>query len=228
MFKQIKEWAEEKQELRTRRELERDERLRELFERDPIADQTKWSPLVSGGANFKTRELVQTQPDRLSFKATGSSKLFTAFFVGLSLVTVLGGLAVEEGSILLIIGSIFLIASIFLFRHSTQPIVFDQTLGLHWKGTLHPRDSAESASGATRFFDIHAIQIISELVRSSSSSSTSSRSRRETRYYYSYELNLVLKDGSRVNVIDHGDRQAVRADAAQVGAFIGVPVWDAT
>ena len=222
MFNQIREWVEDQQELMARREIERNGRLREIFESDPVADQTEWSPLVPGGANFKTRELVQTQPDQLVFKATGSAKLFSALFIALSAIVFAAGWIVGSEPMLLIIGVVFLAASILLFRQSTRLVVFDRTLGLHWRGSQQPLDSSES--DATRLHDVHSVQVISERVRSSSSS----RSRRRHRSYYSYELNLVLKDGSRVNVIDHGDRRAVRSDAAQVAAFIGVPFWDAT
>ena len=38
--------------------------------------------------------------------------------------------------------------------------------------------------------------------------------------------NLVLADGSRVNVVDHGDLGQVRADAAMLAEFLSVPLWD--
>ena len=42
----------------------------------------------------------------------------------------------------------------------------------------------------------------------------------------SYELNLVLQDGERLNVVDHGSFDVLREDAAKLGEFLGVPVWD--
>jgi hypothetical protein len=44
----------------------------------------------------------------------------------------------------------------------------------------------------------------------------------------SYELNLVLKDGSRLNAIDHGNQQALRADSQTIATFINKPLWDAS
>jgi hypothetical protein len=41
----------------------------------------------------------------------------------------------------------------------------------------------------------------------------------------SYELNLVLKDGRRINVVDHGGADKIRTDAATLADFLGVPVW---
>ncbi len=45
--------------------------------------------------------------------------------------------------------------------------------------------------------------------------------------YYSYELNLVLNDGSRINVVDHGNLKRLRSDTQTLSQFLGKPVWDA-
>ncbi len=62
---------------------------------------------------------------------------------------------------------------------------------------------------------MHALQLISEYVSGKSS-------------YYSYELNLVLDDGSRINVVDHGNLAAIREDAGKLALFLAKPLWDAT
>jgi hypothetical protein len=62
--------------------------------------------------------------------------------------------------------------------------------------------------------DIHAIQLLSEYVRRSKSS------------YYSYELNLVLNDGKRLIVVDHGNLTRLQEDAKKLLEFLGKPVWD--
>ena len=75
--------------------------------------------------------------------------------------------------------------------------------------------------------DVYAIQLIKEYVRDNSGSKPGTVSYAGP--YYSYELNLVLKDGERMNVVDHGDLQRIRADAIRLGGFLGsLPVWDAT
>jgi hypothetical protein len=68
----------------------------------------------------------------------------------------------------------------------------------------------------TALGEIHALQLISEHCTSDNSS------------YYSYELNLVLADGRRINVVDHGNRATLYSDADSLAAFLGVPIWDAT
>ncbi|MGD9320846.1 MAG: hypothetical protein PVH99_12810, partial [Desulfobacteraceae bacterium] len=47
------------------------------------------------------------------------------------------------------------------------------------------------------------------------------------RSYYSYELNLVLRDSKRTNVMDHGDYEKLREDAQTLSQFLEKPVWDA-
>ena len=61
---------------------------------------------------------------------------------------------------------------------------------------------------------VYALQLIREYVKGSESN------------YYSYELNLVLRDGQRLNVVDHGDGRRLRRDAERLAQFLGVRVWD--
>ena len=100
----------------------------------------------------------------------------------------------------------------------TAPIVFDKLSAHFWKGRKSPQDVGDvrSLKHAAEFSQIHALQILAEYVRGNKSS------------YYSYELNLVLKDGARINVVDHGSQNRLREDAKTLSVFLGKPVWDAT
>jgi hypothetical protein len=48
--------------------------------------------------------------------------------------------------------------------------------------------------------------------------------------YVSYELNIVLKTGERINLIDHGDIVSIRKNAKEIVQFTNrvMPIWDAT
>ena len=63
--------------------------------------------------------------------------------------------------------------------------------------------------------DVEAIQLIRETVQGDKSA------------YYSYELNLVSRDGSRLNVTDHGSLRLIREDAGELARYLNRPVWDA-
>jgi len=77
----------------------------------------------------------------------------------------------------------------------------------------------------TRFIslqDIYALQLLSEYV----DSCDRYFSNNNTGPYTSYEINLVLKSGDRVNVVDHGDGFQILADAQKLSQFLKVPVWN--
>jgi len=73
-----------------------------------------------------------------------------------------------------------------------------------------------SGEDAVALDQIHAIQIVSELCPSGGLP------------FWSYELNLVLDDGDRLNVVDHAGLPQIREDAETLAEWLGVPVWDAT
>lgn len=60
-----------------------------------------------------------------------------------------------------------------------------------------------------------ALQIIGEVVHGKDSK------------YNSFELNLVLDDVNRVNVVDHGNLKGVIADTETLGDFLNLPIWTA-
>jgi len=195
---------------------------------DPLALQTDWMPLKGGGSNFRTHNLVSENYNRTAFKASLGAKAFSSVFilVGLGLPSFQiysvfqNGSALFEGDFLplLLFGSIFSVAGALLFYSYAKPVVFDKTNGFFWKGWKAPDiTSVENPDKhSARLSSIHAIQIISEYVRGDKKS------------YYSYELNLILKNGSRLNVIDHGDIYKIRDDANVLSQFLGKPVWDST
>ena len=46
------------------------------------------------------------------------------------------------------------------------------------------------------------------------------------RQYHSYELNLVLRTGERITIMDQADEEAIKEDGKQVAQFLGVQLWD--
>lgn len=193
---------------------------------DPVAMQTEWKPLKGGGSNLKTHKLVEVNYHRLEFQATIFARIFFIIFIIIGIGVVLffsmnvidwNDISVSfELIIPIVFGSIFtLVGSIMLYM-GTAPIVFDKTNGYFWKGRKEPVQTYDQSMKklSAPLSDIHALQIISEHVSSSKSS------------YFSYELNLILRDGNRINVIDHGKLESVRTDAQRLATFLGLPVWD--
>ena len=111
--------------------------------------------------------------------------------------------------IIKIFGGVFMTVGGAIYKRFNKPIVFDRGEGLFWKGKKTDSINLEN---------IHAIQLIRECVAGDSESPS----------FYSYELNLVLDDGERRNVIDQGGQGRVVKYAEQLGQFLDVRVWDAT
>lgn len=198
---------------------------------DPVADKTAWGPLKSGGASFCTRHLVEVGPHRLEFRATLGAQLFYLIFAVMGLATVIifpfGMASSGEGGVVILfpilIGLVFVAVGGGMYYFGTMPVVFDRGTGHYWRGRTPP-DLMPDRNAATNWVDlkdIHALQLLSEWCRSSSSNGGGSS-------YYSYELNLVLRSGDRINVVDHGKIRRLRTDAERLSRFLDVPIWDAT
>jgi hypothetical protein len=194
---------------------------------DPIAEKTQWSPAKGGGANFKTHKLVKVDYSRIEFRSSVGAKLFYLIFllVGLGVMIGVSVSKISDGTfgfnwetfLMLAFGSIFAGVGGGLLYYGSAPVVFDKKVGYFWKGRKSPREvfNKSSIKHLAKLEDVHAIQLISEFVRGNKSS------------YHSYELNLVLKDASRINVIDHGNIKSIRENAEMLSAFLEKPVWDA-
>jgi hypothetical protein len=193
---------------------------------DPLVQEVQWTPQASGGANFRTHRLVLVNPNRLQYRPTFGAILFGGLFLlfgGGAVALGLHGLLsqaehIDWGLLFPVgIGAIFILVGLFLALHFCKPITFDLDTGYFWKGRRNPALllPAEQDTFGTKLKDVHALQLIRERCTSKNSS------------YYSYELNLVLHDGSRVNVIDHGKLDAIRDEARRIADLLGVDVWDA-
>lgn len=194
---------------------------------DPIAAKTEWSPAKGGGANFKTHNLVNVDYSRIEFRSSVGAKLFYLVFllVGLGVMISISVSKISDGTfglnaetlLMLAFGLVFASVGGGLLYYGSAPVVFDKKAGYFWKGRKSPREvfNKSSIKHLAKLEDVHAIQLISEYVRGNKSS------------YHSYELNLVLKDASRINVIDHGNKKSIRENAETLSAFLDKPIWDA-
>jgi hypothetical protein len=193
---------------------------------DPTAMQTGWTPARGGPSPDK---LIQVSALRLEFRASLRAKLaLILFFIlgGLGMMAIgfsaykvsSGGLSFDENLVMpILIGLIFSFAGSYMLYCSTAPVVFDKRNGLFWKGRKAPDEvrDQKSIKCCVKLEDIHALQLISWF------DTGSKRSR------YRYELNLVLKDGKRINLVLDDKKNKVRDDASAISDFLEKPVWDA-
>ena len=193
----------------------------------PIAQKTGWHPLKGGGTNFQTHRLDSSNPDKLVFNATLGAKLFSGLFAVIGLfglvipVVIFFTSGMQDWSMLLFalfFGGIFLAVGLFMLYLFALPRVFDTFYGCYYQGWKRPQHimgmGATKKHAITHLNEVEAIQVLRERIRSKNGS------------YNSYEINLVLQDASRVNVIDHGNHQGVIEDAETLAQTLGVPLWD--
>ena len=173
-----------------------------------IAFKTSWEPLVGGGTNFCTHRAQKNASlmgDVVVFKTAIQAYLFAISFVAFGAMFAIAGAAGEFEDEIGLMGLGFLAFGCW------------ELWSLRRKESRFDRYSNELAQGKKSFDlkNIEAIQLIREYVRGNESS------------YYSYELNLICSDGSRINIVDHGALRKLREDAALLAEYLSVPVWDA-
>jgi len=195
---------------------------------DPRALETQWIPAAPGGANFGTHRLIQVSANRVEFALTLAGKCFFLLFLlsglGVLLLQVNRiriGTADPSGKdfwIPLLAGLAFAVIGAGLYWFGATPRVFDRTRGAFWRSRREPSlmEGIRRTKTSVPLDSIHALQLLAEYVSGDKSS------------YYSYELNLVLDDASRINVVDHGNLERLRGDARSLAQFLDIPLWDAT
>jgi|GEM_PF-2228530 len=192
---------------------------------EPLAKRVIWSPMKSEGANFQAYDLAEDSHYRLVFKASTYAIIFYWFFIliGLAYALIAAGVDLTspqldtefEFSFHTIVGMCFVGAGLVLFYKGTIPFVFDKSRGWYWKDRKSPTAVVDKSSLQEfgKINDIIAVQLIPKLVEDSEGD------------YYSFEVNLVLKDCSRVHVIDHGSKDAIEKQANKLSSFLDIPLW---
>lgn len=190
---------------------------------EQLLEGLDWSPLVGGGANFKTRKLVRSSNFQLKVRASGPMTLIALGMVAAGVGTpaaVVYFWGAPDSAAFFLAAPIFGGFGIYTLVKAGRDGVFDKRTGWYWKGRSHLNspDDIRQQKDATRLSDILGVQLIAELVRDSGSGTQPSST------YYSYEINLVTRDRGRINVMDHGNPDAVAKDAHAIADFLNVPV----
>lgn len=191
-----------------------------------LAANTDWQPLQEGGTNFKTTELIQLASHRLQTKPAKAQQIFAGVFIFCGLVSMffilrhIMATATFSWSMLIPVPFSLLFSGIGMAAlYYPRPRIFDKHIGWFWCGSpkLFQSSEIQPLACACQLSQIVALQLIGEHISSTDSDGRSSS-------YRSYELNLVLKDGSRLNVMNHGNKDSIEADASTLAEYLGVPI----
>ncbi len=181
---------------------------------DSIAQKTKWTPLNRHVANFITRKLIKKSFNQMQFEATLELKIFCllpavfGIFIGMAFS--------DSFNIVIFITCIILIlAGLLLYFFNTKPIIFDKNKGYAWKGKIEDYPYQIMKNNKIKCIILNQVYAI-QLLRSSAE------------WVVSYEINLILKDGNRYDIIGHNDLKAIKEDAEKLSNFLQIPIWDIT
>ncbi len=170
-------------------------------------------PLVPGGVTFQSMHLVFRQ-DSITVKATWKLHLGYILFMAIGTGIFCIGLFSSEGLVwpALIMGALFasvaLLSSLAMILKKTFPL-FDMVDGM-----FYPKGFTRDGSGIS-LKQLDHLEILKERCHTKNSS------------YDSYELNVVLKDNSRYNILDHGNAKRLWEDAKGLAEKLSLQLVDA-
>ena len=122
----------------------------------------------------------------------------------------------SSGNFPFALGPLLFAAGFYLLYYKAAPIVFDKGSGLFvigWKRAGRVPDR-ENPKNVIDLDSVYALQLISKIIY------------RKTPYLC-YDLNLVLKNGKRIAVLSHANKNKIRDDTLILADFLDKPLWEA-
>ena len=188
-----------------------------------LRNRIPWVPLIHGGANFAVLKLQTVTTRRIAF---GKSRLLAG--VGYLLLTsgVLGLLSgllqmkvSKEGAVFMLVwGIVFSLISLGILRRlNARRPVFDKDAGYFWDDRREPEAVGGDAALLHRALPLARIAALQRLGEN--------RPLPGEKPFGSCELNLILDDASRWNLLEHGSYREVLAAGEALSAFLDVPLW---
>ena len=178
---------------------------------DPVAEITHWQSMASGASNFKMQEFITTDTGikvRVSFEV----RLFCWAFILVGLIPALMEYAISWQDLDSIIsplvsfyGVFILIGVILRWIFIKNEIEFNQSARI-----IITSDKQYS------FSNVYALQVISSIAGGHGNG-----------IFRNNELNLILKNGNRINILNHGGKTAFYKQEEQLSKLLNVPVWQA-
>lgn len=190
-----------------------------MYDLEIIKNTVSTAPCYNGGASFKTHSLSKTS-NGFAFKPSINGLAFALVFAltGLGIFSfgiykIIIGTTTSEYLFLLLFGAVFLAAGIFILLLFLRPRVFNKNSNYYYKGFR--KNVNRENKNYVSLNRIIALQLIGETISSDNGS------------YKSFELNLVLDDATRLNVVDHGNLKKLIIDTEILSNFLNVPIWHA-
>ena len=201
---------------------------------DPLAEHVEWTPLGPNGTYAPLQRLRVQGTHRISSRMTfmgglllslfGLPAVFASLVLGvISILLLIALLAGPWGSLSVVILIVTAMTSFVTFllglagkvllSSIAMPIVFDKRGGFFRRGFHVP------FLGLLTVWPLQGLKLSLDSIRAVQAL--------KGRVVGSYELNLVLINGERVNLLGCGLAKSIKQDARQLSHFLGLPLWDA-
>ena len=130
--------------------------------------------------------------------------------------------------IMILPGLLFVFIGFYIRKRMRTVMVFDFRKRIFYRGNLSElKDSGTNNQSMETISldDVQALQVLAEEVDNDLKTDLSNSSiRSSSNGYTSFELNLVLNNMKRVNVIDHGSLKTIKQDAEILAKRLDVPL----
>ena len=170
---------------------------------DPVALSAAWNSMCGMSASYTTHILVEKDMDAIVYQPTPQHIALCFGYTLLSGFALFMTIFSSHKMFGAMICGLFFVVGVVLIRDSSCPMTFDKKRGIFFKGWQLRKNKRTFA----RLEDIHAVQLLENRTGA--------------------ELNLVLKDGSRINVVTQRSKRQESIDGDLISKFLRVPVWDA-
>lgn len=189
---------------------------------DEGAKAIDWTPVNAVKATFNTHKLIENH--RLEYHPTKKFIIFSGLFIVVGIIFTYNLYInfpdsvqkFDYENLIILVPILFIIAgSIFMF-FGGMPIRFDKEKMVFYKGW-----GANKNINHVYIDNIIAIQLLSTTQLRSDGESNGSM------YYENFEINLVLNNFTRKNVISLADRKTAIKDAKTISNYLNVKFWSA-
>lgn len=194
---------------------------------DPIAKAIEWAEGAEGGGGVG-HKLRHVGSNRLEFQPHHPRSWYIVTLlmgVGAATLVYFGSGAI--GQIILALLCFMGLSAVgwLFFRFSMTPVVFDKSSGIFWVGRKQPVQVFGNPPSKSfgRIDDIYALQLILTYISTRSGDDTSSLGHT----YPRYQINLVMKNGTRINVVNYrSSDDSLKKNANALSMFLEKPLWD--
>ncbi len=188
-----------------------------------LAEKVDWTPMQPGGSNFKTYKLKLPSPTNLIIVHRHVlAKIFSFNAIIMTIIMVFLAYKMDFQPLFIVLAILMSLGAIGIagyYKNQSQKsqydVSFNKADGTFWRGHKDPRERTKrTANDYLKIDNIKALQLIREAQYDT-----------DNQQYYSYELNLVFSDASRMTILDSGNKKAVLRDAEHIAQFLDVPLW---